>query len=569
MQRAAGPRTATLWLQLLLVGGLASVAIIIVQSYRAARSSQVVAERALRDYSAFAAWSYREHLVGALRSAMDELLGPVNHGDGLHTSPRVPSAADLGHYLRWNEACWCHEPQHGPMPLRYYAFVLGSDTLGVGVNRNPTGRRGWLVDPPDGKALVVNVSPLPAEDARWVRERLTVVTRKTPRSPWGYHLVVEPFGDVVRLLASRPMATQWGDTLVYAIEYSPAAADSLFRGVFSLNDLLPPSLVRGRENADVIDLEVSDLHRRPVFRSRAADGWELAEVNMLPMSYGGLHVKAQVRPALAEALLIGGTPGSRVPFLLVLLVLALGLSAVAAVQLRRDVRFATDRASFVASVSHELRTPLAQVRLVLDTIRLGRDTDAAMRQAALDLADREVLRLQHLVEGLLRFTRGGRPDDTPRMRVDVAQEARSAALEFQPLATPRGITITVTGSASAQATLQRGALRQVLLNLLDNAVKYGRDDAPVTVDVSVPAGQGARIAVTDSGPGVPAAERERIWRPFERGTQARARAAGGSGIGLTIVRDIARDHGARAWVEDAPGGGARFVVQFPPETGPA
>jgi signal transduction histidine kinase len=116
--------------------------------------------------------------------------------------------------------------------------------------------------------------------------------------------------------------------------------------------------------------------------------------------------------------------------------------------------------------------------------------------------------------------------------------------------------------------LQRGALRQVLLNLLDNAMKYGGDTTAVRVEVSQLAPGGARLQLDDSGPGVPTKERERIWRPFERGGAARTRAAGGSGIGLTIVREIAEEHGGRAWVESAPGGGARFVVELPDETTP-
>jgi signal transduction histidine kinase len=123
---------------------------------------------------------------------------------------------------------------------------------------------------------------------------------------------------------------------------------------------------------------------------------------------------------MAEAILIGGVPESRVPILLVILVLAIGLTTVAAVQLRREVRFAAERAGFVANVSHELRTPLSQIRLVLDTLKLGRIDEPAARNQALQVADREALRLQHLVEGVLRFTRGTRPNETPRVATDAA-----------------------------------------------------------------------------------------------------------------------------------------------------
>jgi signal transduction histidine kinase len=241
------------------------------------------------------------------------------------------------------------------------------------------------------------------------------------------------------------------------------------------------------------------------------------------------------------------------------------LTVLAAVQLRREVRFAAERAGFVANVSHELRTPLSQIRLVLDTLKLGRGDDPATRAQALNVADREALRLQHLVEGVLRFTRGARPDDSPRVEMDAAQEAKSVIEEFAPLASPHGMTITLDASGPVMVRLQRGALRQTLLNLLDNAMKYGGDGTRVRVAVEPMAAGGARLSVVDNGPGVPAKERDRIWRPFERGGAARMRAAGGSGIGLTIVREIAEEHGGRAWVEQASAGGARFVVELPDE----
>lgn len=564
MRPSTVARTSALWLQLLLVGGLASVAILFVQTYRAARTSRAVTERALRDYGAFAAWSYREHLSADLRGAIDEILGPVNHGGALHLDPRVPDAQRMGHLLRWNAACNCHETVRGPLPLRFYAYVLGSDTMGVARNYQQRGR-GWLGDPTegDGRTVTVPVVDFPRDEGTWINRLFTHDARTREARTWPYTLFVESRGDSTRVLATRLMPTGWGDTLVYGVEYSEAAIDTLFRSAFARSDLLPPSLVKGRTNADLLDIEVSDARGHPVFRSRDVPRWELASVNQLPSAFGGVQVKAQIRPELGESLLIGGTPESRVPLNLVLLVLALGVTVVAAVQLRRDVRFTEDRASFVANVSHELRTPLTQVRLVLDTIRMGRDTDETMRRSSLGMADREVLRLQHLVEGLLRFTRGARQADIPRVDTDVAVEARAVAREFQALASPRGITIAVTGVEAAPTVMQRGALRQVLLNLLDNAVKYGRDHAPVVVDVSTLPGVGIRLCVSDSGPGVPEDERRRIWKPFERGEQARERAAGGSGIGLTVVRDIAVEHGGQVWVDDAPTGGASFVFQIP------
>jgi signal transduction histidine kinase len=557
-------RLAVAWLQVLLVGVLACVVLILAEAYRAAHSSQFVAERALRDYADFAAWSFREHLMADVRAAVDELLGPVNHGEGLHEAAVIPHARELGHYLRWDNSCLCHRPREGPMPDRFLGFTLGSDTLGIGVNLAPSGTDGWLVDPPLGRRYVVPAMVYAPDEIQWINGLLTRVARRPSRSDWGYDVVVTHRGPQHRFFASRSMPTLWGDTVVYAFEYPPAAVDSLLAAVLTSSDLLPASLVGTREMRDLLDVQVDDGDGRPLFMTgKYGDPWELDATTVMPESFGGLRVRAQLRPELASELLIGGTPRSRVPLLLVILALTVALSILAALQLRREVRFASERSTFVANVSHELRTPLAQVRLVLDTLRLGRAGDAESRTKALSVADREVLRLQHLVEGVLRFTRGPKHDDAPRVPVDVAREARTVASEFQPLAAQREVQVQVVGDESVSATLQTGALRQILLNLLDNAVKYGRDGATVTAEVRPLPGGGARVSVTDRGPGVPLSDRERIWRPFERGAAAKHRVSGGSGIGLTIVREIAEDHGGHAWVEDAPGGGARFVVDLP------
>jgi signal transduction histidine kinase len=287
---------------------------------------------------------------------------------------------------------------------------------------------------------------------------------------------------------------------------------------------------------------------------------------LLDPTFGGLTIAAQIRPELGEALFLGEAPSSRVPLLVLLLLFALVVTIVAAVQLRREVRFVAERERFVANVSHELRTPLTQVRLVLDTLRLGRERDEAMRRSSIELADREVLRLQHLADGLLRFTRAPRRADAARTAQDIALEARRVAAEFASLAEPHGVRIEVSGPESVTAHVEPGAVRQVLLNLLDNAVKYGKQGGTVQVNVTGVTAGAVRISVADEGPGIVPGERDRIFEPFERGAQAEARAAGGSGIGLTIVREIAEAHGGSIRVEGMPGGGARFVLELPGAT---
>jgi signal transduction histidine kinase len=106
------------------------------------------------------------------------------------------------------------------------------------------------------------------------------------------------------------------------------------------------------------------------------------------------------------------------------------------------------------------------------------------------------------------------------------------------------------------------ALRQILLNLFDNALKYGPEGQVISLAIAAE-GPWVRISVEDHGPGIPARERERIWERFYRMPRDRASAVAGTGIGLAVVRDLVRLHGGRAWAEEGAGGGARFVVELP------
>ena len=541
----------------LLVVGLACVGLAVVEVERSIRSNTGVVERELTGYATFAAWSYTEHLSTTLRESAQEILAPVNM---LHTSPGIPRAHDLGDLMQWDPHCPCHIPRYGPIPSYLYQFRLGSAALDVAPNQAPPGTEGWLSDPVGAGGPVRQLSPA---RRRWVLDTLTRLAR-LPRSALGYQFLLQQGRDSANYFALTRMPTTWGDTIVYAVQYPSATLSAVLGEVLDNRGLLPPVLTRYGNRA-VLAVQVRDADGGALFGSNVPAAWRLDATARIAPALGGPSVRVMIQPPLANQIVIGGTPRSRLPQLIGLLILAAGLTVIAVTQLRREARFARERAAFVANVSHELRTPLSQIRLVVDTLLLGREPDAARRQAALGLVDREVTRLQHLTDSVLRFTRGERADEaSPLVPTDPAAEASRVVEEFTPLARQRGVTLGLVTRDPPTVLLDTGALRQVLLNLLDNAVKYGPDGQTVTLTVSAKPEGGARFTVSDQGPGVPPVERDRIWRPFERGAAAGARAAGGSGIGLTVIREIAERHGGAVGVEEADGGGAAFWVDFPP-----
>jgi signal transduction histidine kinase len=551
------------WPLVLLFLGLACIGLALGEAARTARSNRLVAERAVAGYSAFAAWSYREHLTETLRNMALEALGAVNHGNAPHTGAAIPDASDLSHYLPWDPSCNCHVARKGPLPDAFLGFSLGGDTLAISPSYEGKGvLSGMVTDTLMHRAMVRPVAKVSPAEERFILDTLTRLAR-APRPIQGYNVTFHRVADSVQMIISTVMPTSRGDTVIYASLYTRTVTDSILAAVLDAPGLLPQGLGTLGPNRAIVSMAIDDAAMQPLFASEhpVVEYASRPMSENLPASYGGLRIRLQFRPELANKIVIGGLPSSRLPLLLALLALAAGLTVIAMVQMRRESRFAHERSAFVANVSHELRTPLTQIRLVTDTLRLGRESDPVRRDAALALVDREVSRLQHLVESVLRFSRGESRTTEPRTTMEVASEVQRIVKDFAPLATPRGMNIRVVAPAILEAQLRGNALRQVLLNLLDNAVKYGPDGQTIEVAVESLPGAGVRLRVRDEGPGVPLDERERIWHPYQRGSAAAGRAAGGSGIGLTVVEDIARHHGGAV----AVGGdthGAEFVVTF-------
>jgi signal transduction histidine kinase len=274
---------------------------------------------------------------------------------------------------------------------------------------------------------------------------------------------------------------------------------------------------------------------------------------------GSLTIAASLAPDVADALIIGGLPRSRLPLLYALIALVSGLIAIALVQMRRESELVRLREHFVAGVSHELRTPLAQIRMFAETLALGRVRTAEESRRSLGIIVRESQRLSHLVDNVLCFSRTTRAEFAARPeQVAIKQVLLDLIQTIEPLTRTRGVTFEVEAHESDCAMVDQGAFKQILLNLLDNAVKYGPDGQVVRI-TACKRGRTTQVTVDDQGPGIPADALQRIWQPFWRGPDS---AQGGSGIGLSIVQQLAQAHEGRAYVERSNTGGARFVVEL-------
>jgi signal transduction histidine kinase len=300
-----------------------------------------------------------------------------------------------------------------------------------------------------------------------------------------------------------------------------------------------------------------------VYQSHAPATTLYAATDSLEARLGGLRFEVAIDPAAAGRLIIGGLPRSRLPEVLATAFVAVCLLGLLLYQFRRQEELARLRDDFVSGVSHELRTPLAQIRLLAELLHMGK-VPTEERERSLRIIDKEARRLSFLVDSILSFTHSQTGKLSP-VSTDVAAEIDEIVSGFEPLAQAHGVQLTTRLGRGIVADVDRGALRQVLLNLLDNAVRYGPPGQDVTI-TTTSADDRWTLEVADEGPGIPADERERIFAPYYRMERDAGGAVGGTGIGLAVVRRLVEEHRGRVHVVSTNGdgvAGARFVVTLP------
>jgi signal transduction histidine kinase len=234
----------------------------------------------------------------------------------------------------------------------------------------------------------------------------------------------------------------------------------------------------------------------------------------------------------------------------------------------REVRRNEQQDSFLNAVTHELKTPITSIRLYLETLE-KRDLSDEQRRDFYQVMLQDTQRLMGTVEQVLRATRVAQKN-APLSRVEIevsplVQEAIDLARSRHHLP-PQAIDWQPEGKPSAKLTVlgDRDELSTALSNVLDNAVKYSQGDPQIRVEVVTPDWQNVQIRVRDSGVGIASGELKRIFKRFYRVLTPATLTVKGSGLGLFIVRSIARRHGGNAYAEsDGAGRGTRVTIQLP------
>jgi len=254
--------------------------------------------------------------------------------------------------------------------------------------------------------------------------------------------------------------------------------------------------------------------------------------------------------------------------LVAVLVLAIGVGSWLIVSsLNSELKLARQKTDFVGNVSHELKTPLTSIRMFAELLAEGRVTDPAKQRSYLDIITAEAGRLTRLINNVLDFSRLERGEKKYNFQpCDLVDVVRSAAQTFRPHLEAGGFKFDcVLPDAAISVRGDADALSQIIVNLLSNAEKYSSDRKEIALELErrespLPH---AEVKVLDRGLGVPRGSGEKIFEKFYRAHDSLSSGIQGSGLGLTIARQIARAHGGDVVYEPRAGGGSCFILRLP------
>jgi signal transduction histidine kinase len=560
--RAYGARP--LLLGAALVGIVVVSALAVRESMRSAKERRAAAEHTVRQYAMFASYLYasRAYLLARDR-ALFEGFRTIHPSDPWLRSDLPPVTAAFSAVPDTTEHCgpseqWPIYKFRVDMPSRAVTYAGGRPAPGIqriirdsipvlaGSRWGEGARFGYVfVDGPNGRETVAWA---PIFDST-----TTLLAVYGYRSCYGVRDSTD-YATLYRIGRVLPPMIPG-----YVEEGTRMAGDSVARSGDPHSDpkMLASKWPWGMPADSLLSLTISDAQGRKVYESRK-HGPSSNYYGLAPLRYiGEVTFLVSLRTDVARLLVPGGIPSSRVPASLLLLAGSIVLAIAGFASLRSEVRLVRSRERFLANVSHELRTPLQQILMFVQLLRLGRTRSEEERERSLEIVERETHRLIALSNSVLAATKPAL--ELRSAPVDVVHVVQTAADFFGPLADARKMRLELDVVEPANARGDSGAIRQILINVLDNAAKYGPTGQTITIGVRDD-GKKVRIWVDDSGPGIPVSQRENVWEAFVRGSETVDDSTGGVGLGLAIVRDLATAMGGEAELATIPEGGTRFTL---------
>lgn len=529
LERHGGP-LGRLLLPLLLLAPLAASLVLAVQSFRLGEQYRLAVKGALGLEAEASLAGYRQRFEAVIWMLADALLqGPLEdpklQGEGL--------LAELERALAALPGCRC------AAPVRADAIFWEDLATGAGGDRALGGAGAF------DRALLDNIR---ARHSRYMELSAPFAASAGHRGerPWF----------ILYAARVRPQARP----LVYGFLLERSSLEErVFSAAQVVIHLPTVKLAAGESWWPYLSIAVRDADGRPLWQSVPQYPPTYSAHRRLWNEIADIDLHLALNPRATDRLIPGGLPPSPLPLLSSVVAGSAAFAAVGLLLLLRTARLHRAHREFTARITHELRTPLTQTLLYAESLLFERLKTPERRAKALTVIVREVRHLIHLIDNALVFARAGRSaTGLAREELHLSPLLREVLEALAPLLASRECRLEAALEEGLVAVVDQTALRQIATNLVDNAARHGPRGGWVAVRLAAREGA-AVLTVEDGGPGIPAAERERVFKPFVR----LAGRGEGSGLGLAIVRQLVELSGGEIAIGDAPGGGARFTVRFP------
>jgi signal transduction histidine kinase len=523
---------AALGIVLLLISALT------LHAARIERAQRETVSRSLQQLAGSVAWQYAQRASADLAHSARMTMLPVVDMQVMSSRAPLGAASDLLD-RRIVRGPICPLPIE---PIGFARFDLRSNALELSGT-------GWV--PSDSDRVVALLAQLVSPTGELVRhhgEAALLVLEGGGRPNAAVLLTA-----IARTSAHRPLA-------VYAALARPEEVGDLLTDITRTLPLLPPDVARGLPNDSLLSITVSTGAGYPLLAGHPV---ERHASTMTSAQAGNLRIDVALLPRTIAAISLPQSWSSGSPILGIILVIAAALLGLAMVQSRRRAEFARARGDFVAGVTHELHTPLALIHAHAETLMLEREASREERHRFLEIVLRESGRLTRLVDGILDFSRLERHAANLTIRpVLIAPLMRAVAYDFRLAAKARESTIDVDANDELVVSADADALRRVMINLVDNALKHGPIRQCIRIEAAT-VGTQVHVTVDDQGRAIAVADRERAFERYVRLPSGRLPNRAGSGIGLAVVRELCRLQSATVVLEASPDGGTRARVVLP------
>ena len=527
-------------LQILMATSFLITGVIVVYAVHTNYSNEKALESALEDKIRFALWVYGTTAEEKLRQSsfqtLRDILESVEEHDGKLSITLNPE--NYNATKKENESSECSNNYLKPVQS-VFVYNLGSGQMAS----NTVDKRG------ENKFN------------NWIKDEISDLSAATGELYKKFY-VEEEGKEYMVVMARLSGLFQSNQELVFGVKTAVKNLERLFKKIWEDKKIIPGSVTKHKAANEIMSIKVFTDSGSSVFASGKRTSERISVERKVGGEFNFLKGKMAISNPSRSNLAGAGLHGESNIILMFLFAIASALGIIAYIQFRNESKLIRMKRELISNVSHELRTPVTQIRMFSETLLKGRVRNKTEVEKSLQVIDKESKRLSRLITNILDFsaTENSILETSPQ-RIQVDEQIRQVVEAFAPLADSASNKIELDLEV-VSAYLDQLAFKQILTNVLDNAVKYGPEGQQVDIRLRKHENN-IVLSVADEGPGIQEEMQDKVWEPSWRQNDTPSSSTSGSGIGLSVVQQYLKQMNGSAKITNRKEQGTKFIFKFP------